>query len=85
MYKVQGSKKTKKKKKHSKLKKAILIIFVLIVLAVLVLAGIIAGIFFSDKFKLTEEDLTITNMNGVIKDKNGEIIGTLSGDENRKI
>ena len=90
-YKVKASKKDKKekkqktKKKHPKLKKAILIIFALMVLAFLIVAGIIAGIFFSDKFVLTEEDLKITNMNGVIKDKNGEIIGTLSGDENRKI
>ena len=55
------------------------------ILLCLIGVGIIAGIFFSDKFKLTQEDLTITNMNGAIKDKNGEIIGTLSGDENRKI
>ena len=90
-YKVKSSKKDKKeknpktKKKHPKLKKAILIILALMVLAFLILAGIVAGIFFSDKFVLTEEDLKITNMNGVIKDNNGEIIGTLSGDENRKI
>ena len=90
-YKVKENKKGKKekkektKKKHPKLKKAILIIFILMLLSVLILAGIIAGIFFSDKFILTEDDLKITNMNGVIKDKNGEIIGTLSGDENRKI
>ena len=90
-YKVKSSKKDKKeknpktKKKHPKLKKAILIILALMVLAFLILAGIVAGIFFSDKFVLTEEDLKITNMNGVIKDKNGEIIGTLYGDENRKI
>ena len=86
-YKIKGSKdkKTKTKKKHPKLKKAILIILALMVLLCLIGAGIVAGIFFSDKFKLTEEDLKISNMNGVIKDKNGEIIGTLSGDENRKI
>jgi len=86
-YKIKGSKKKKDKtkKKHTKLKKAILIIFALMVLLCLIGAGIIAGIFFSDKFKLTEEDLKIDNINGVIKDINGEIIGTLSGDENRKI
>ena len=97
-YKVEESKKEKKnkkekkekkvktkKKKHKILKRIILTIFILGILSCLVVAGIIAGIFFSDKFKLTEEDLTITNMNGVIKDKNGQIIGTLSGDESRKI
>ena len=90
-YKVKGKKKENKekkvktKKKHPILKKVILTIFILMILAVLILAGIVAGIFFSDKFILTEDDLTITNMNGIIKDKNGDIIGTLSGDENRKI
>lgn len=87
-YKV-NNKKTKKgkssKKKHPKLRKAILILFLLGILLCLIGAGIIAGIFFSDKFKLTEEDLKITNMNGAIKDKDGVVIATLSGDENRKI
>lgn len=82
-YKV--NKKGKTKKKHPKLKKAILIIFILGILLCLVGVGIVAGIFFSDKFKLSEEDLKITNMNGVILDGNGEQIGILSGDENRKI
>ena len=65
--------KVKTKKKHPILKKVILTIFILMILAVLILAGIVAGIFFSDKFILTEDDLTITNMNGIIKDKNGDI------------
>ncbi len=84
-YKVKTSKKGKTKKKHPKLKKAILIIFMLGILLCLVGVGIVAGIFFSDKFKLSEEDLRIENMNGAILDINGEQIGVLSGDENRKI
>ena len=84
-YKIKTNKKEKTKKKHPKLKKAILIIFVLLVLLVLIGVGIIAGIFFSDKFKLTEEDLTIKNINGTVLDKDGNIIATLSGAENRKI
>ena len=84
-YKIKTNKKEKDKKKHPKLKKAILIIFVLLVLLVLIGVGIIAGIFFSDKFKLTEEDLTIKNINGTVLDKDGNIIATLSGVENRKI
>ncbi len=84
-YKIKTNKKEKDKKKHPKLKKAILIIFVLLVLLVLIGIGIIAGIFFSDKFKLTEEDLTIKNINGTVLDKDGNIIATLSGTENRKI
>ena len=84
-YKIKTNKKDKNKKKHPKLKKAILIIFGLLVLLVLIGVGIIAGIFFSDKFKLTEEDLTIKNINGTVLDKDGNIIATLSGAENRKI
>lgn len=84
-YKIKTNKKEKDKKKHPKLKKAILIIFVLLVLLVLIGVGIIAGIFFSDKFKLREEDLTIKNINGTVLDKDGNIIATLSGAENRKI
>ena len=80
-----GEKKVKNKKKHKVLKRIILSIFILGILLCLIGAGIIAGIFFSDKFKLTEEDLLITNVNGVIKDKNGEVIGAISGEENRKI
>ena len=87
-YEVKATKNKKSKgnkKKHPILKKVILTIFILGILLCLIGAGVIAGIFFSDKFKLTEEDLKITNLNGTIKDKNGETIGTLSGDENRKI
>ena len=73
------------KKKHPKLKKVILALVMLIIIFCLICAGIVAGIFFSDKFKLTEEDLKITNVNGAIKDKDGVVIATLSGDENRKI
>ena len=79
------SKEKKAKKKHPKLKKAILIIFVLGILLCLIGIGIIAGIFFSDKFKLTQEDLLIQQINGSVKDKNGEVIATISGKENRKI
>lgn len=89
---TKNGKKTKKIKldkkgrpKKHRLRKAILIILSLMLIGILVLAGIIAGIFFSDKFVLTEEELTIKNMNGIILDGNGEQIGTLSGDENRKI
>lgn len=96
-YKVEENKKVNKtnktkqiknkkvKKKHPKLKKFILTIFGLGILLCLILVGIVAGIFFSDKFKLTEEDLTISNVNGVIKDARGQQIGVISGKENRKI
>ena len=91
-YKIKASKKNKNdnnnkknKKKHRILKRVILTIFALILLLILIGAGIIAGIFFSDKFKLTEDDLTIKNLNGNVLDKDGNIVATLSGKENRKI
>ena len=82
--KYKPNKKAKGKKKHPKLKKAILIIFVLGILLCLIGVGIVAGIFFSDKFKLTQEDLVIQQVNGSAKDKNGEVIATISGEQNRK-
>lgn len=90
LYKTEPNKKTKTKKvktkkKHTKLKKFILTVFGLGILLCLILVGIVAGIFFSDKFKLTEEDLTINNVNGVIMDARGQQIGVISGKENRKI
>ena len=74
-----------KTKKYKILKRVILTIFALVLLLILIGAGIIAGIFFSDKFKLTEDDLTIKNLNGNVLDKDGNIVATLSGTENRKI
>ena len=81
------NKKVKKegKKKHTKLKRAILILFLLAVLAILVCVGIFCGIFFSDKFALSQEDLSLSNANTVIYDKNGKVIAELSGKENREI
>ena len=49
------------KKKHPKLKKVILALVMLIIIFCLICAGIVAGIFFSDKFKLTEEDFTFNH------------------------
>ena len=94
-YKVQASKKTKndkedtkqvntkkgkKKKKHSKLKKAILIFFVLILLLGLAGVGVVAGIFFSDKWTMTKEDL-IANGNTEAYDSEEKQIALLSSGE----
>ena len=94
-YKIKAEKKTngkkegkkKGKKKHSKLKKAILICFILMVLVGLTGVGIVAGIFLSDKWTLTREEL-IANENTVVLDSKGKQIAVLSasdGDANRKI
>ena len=88
-YKVKESKKAKNtnKKKHSILKKVILILFALVVIAILIGGGIFAGIFFSDKWAITREEL-IANGNAEVYDSEGKQIAVLSageGDGNRKV
>lgn len=78
-------KRKKGKKKHSKLKKAILIFFIIIVLLILVAVGMVAGIFFSDKWKIEKDDLIITQQNSSVYDSEGNYLGQLVGDENRII
>ncbi|MBP3502213.1 MAG: penicillin-binding protein [Clostridia bacterium] len=77
--------KAKNKKKHAKLKKVLIIFLLLIILLVLVGIGIFCGIFFSDKFALSKEDLLLANANTVVYDKDGNVIAELSGSENREI
>lgn len=84
--KAPGKKNPKaKKNKHPKLKKFFIILLLLCVLLVLVAIGIFCGIFFSDKFALSKEDLLLSNANTIIYDKEGNVIAELSGDENREI
>ena len=80
--------KNKGKKKNPRNRKILKIILVTIIVIIIIMAGIFAGIFFGlfgDDFKITKEDLIITDMNAVVKDKNGDVIANLAGDENRKI
>ena len=80
------NKKGKKKGKHPKLKKALIIIFIIFILLCLIGVGVFAGVFFSDKLKLTKEELTIGHNNSVVNDIDDEQIFDLSsGDINRKI
>ena len=84
--KYAKKKKSKKgKKKHTVLKRVILIFFILFLLAFLIAGGVFVGIFFSDKFAITKEDLLISNSNTIIYDAEGNVILELSGTENRKI
>ncbi len=96
-YQLKGSKRTrrynknqeaeakgKKKKKHKVLKRVILTLFLLVMLAGLGGVGIVAGIFFSDTWAITTEDL-IANGNSTVVDSEGKLIIALSGDENRKV
>lgn len=83
--KVKKNRYGKEKKKMSKLKKFFIVVLLLGILAVLVGIGIFCGIFFSDKFALSREDLLLSNANTVVYDKDGNVIAELSGAENRKI
>lgn len=91
-YKIKRSKKTNKAdtikvKKHPKLKKIILIFVILIFLLVLVGGGVLAGIFFSDQWNITKEEL-IASGNAEIYDSEEKQIGLLSagdGNGNRKV
>lgn len=89
--KVQNKKNTKKtsnkkeKNKHTKLKKFIKICFIVFVLLCLIGIGVFAGIFFSDKWKISKEDLEISLHNTTVYDIDGIQIAELTGDENRKI
>lgn len=72
-------------KKMGKIKKAIIIFCLLMLLLIMVGIAIFAGIFFSDKFAITREDLLINYANTIVYDSEGNVIAELSGDENRKI
>ena len=70
---------------NSKAKKIILISIIAVILLILIALGVFVGIFFSDKFALTKEDLLIGNSNTMVYDSEGNVIAELSGKENRKI
>lgn len=74
-----------KKGKHPRIKKVIKVILLLLLLLIIIGIGIFAGIFFSDKWVITKEDLTLSNINTTIYDKDGNEIASVAGDEKRKI
>ena len=81
-------KKKKKKKKHKKLKLFLKIFFISILLFMIIGGGILGAIlyrcFYGD-WAIEESDLNINYLNSTLYDINGNVIGTLSGDENREI
>ncbi len=91
-YKIKRSKKankadTIKVRKHPKLRRVILIFVILIFLVMLVGGGIFAGIFFSDKWAITKEEL-IASGNAEVYDSEEKQIGLLKagdGNGNRKV
>ena len=83
--KESNNKEKKARKKHPKLKKFIIICFVLFILLCLIGIGVFAGIFFSDKWEITKDDLVISNQNTEVYNSDGKQIAELTGDENRQI
>lgn len=85
------SKKTKKdgkKKTHRKLKKPVAIVLLAILVLCVIGAGVLFGVIFGlikGEWSLKESDLEIEFANSTILDMDGNLIGTLSGDENRII
>ncbi|MCR5145848.1 MAG: transglycosylase domain-containing protein [Clostridia bacterium] len=87
---IKGSKKkSNKNNKNNVIKKriikAIIIAVIFLFLVLLIAGGVFVGIFFSDKFAMTKEDLLIGYSNTIIYDAEGNVIAELSGKENRKI
>lgn len=81
------TKKGKKKKKHKVLKRIILTFFILMFLLIIAAVGIVAGIFFSDKWAITTAEL-IANGNTEVYDSENNLLAVLSvrgGDGNRKV
>lgn len=81
----EKNQKSKQVNKAKIIKKIIIILILVFILISLIGAGIFAGIFFSDKFAMSKEDLLISNSNTFVYDSEGNLIRELSGDENRKI
>ena len=84
----KSKKKGKKKNKHPKIKKFLFVTFLIILSITVIMAGILFGMLrglIKGDWALTEKDLEIAYSNSAIADLDGNIIGTLSGDENRII
>ena len=85
---IEKTKKYKvKTKKHPKLRRTIKITLLTILLIIIVVAGIIAGKVYGifKSAKLSMEQIGIKFENTILIDSEGNVIGELTGDENRKV
>lgn len=79
--------KTKTGKKKGKAKKVILIIILILFLLGIIAVGILAGIIWGKiggDINISREQLLVRTQNTTILDKDGNVIATVSGDENRE-
>ena len=73
-----------KEKRKAIMKKVLIVIVILVIIGAGVLAGVLFGLF-GGKFALTKQDLIINYSNSIVLDTDGNVIATLSAQENRKI
>ena len=81
----KDKKKNTKKGKKKIFKRVILTLFLIGFLLALAGVGAFMAIFFSDKFAMSKEDLTINYTNTFVYDSEGNLLKELTGEENRKI
>ena len=81
------TKKSKGQKKYPRLRKAIKISLIVLLLVILIMGGIAFGVAYQIFAEARDNviDVTIRFQNSVVKDRHGNIIAVLSGDENREV
>ena len=86
--KVKEAKEPKQKKKHPKLKKFIKVILVMGLILAVAVGGVLAAIIYRciwGDWAIAEDALEIKYENSIMYDKDGNVVATLRGNENREI
>ena len=83
-YKIKKSEKKNKKGRKKIWKKILLGLVIFCIIIAAIAAAVIIGIFSSDKYKVTRDQVYISNVSSKVADSEGTTIATLRGDENRK-
>ena len=84
MKKNKKDKKDKFWKRHPKFKKFIITLVVILVLAIIIGAGVFVSLISSDQWGVTKDKLTLSNMDTIMFDKDGNETASVSGEEKRK-